>query len=63
MWVDNIGETTVNDLIKSSVMSHVRIEGQWIGNPKDSTFGIMLTLSWDDNPFCSTIINFLDENQ
>lgn len=63
MWVDNIGETTVDDLIKSSVMNHLQIEGQWIGNPKDSTFGIMLMLSWDNNPFSSTIVNFLDENQ
>lgn len=62
MWQD-LSRTTVDDLIKSSVMSHLRIEGQWIGDPKDSTFGIMLTLSWDNNPFCSTIINFLDEKQ
>ena len=62
MWQD-LSRTTVDDLIKSSVMSHLRIEGQWIGDPKDPTFGIMLTLTWDNNPFSSAIINFLDEKQ
>lgn len=61
MWQD-LSRITVDDLIKRSVMSHLKIEGQWIGNPKDSTFGIVLTLTWDNNPFSSTIINFFDEN-
>ena len=62
MWQD-LSRTTVDDLIKSFVMNHLRIEGEWIGNPKDSTFGIMLTLTWNNNPFSSTIVNFLDEKQ
>ena len=62
MWQD-LSRTTVDDLIKNSVMNHLKIEGQWIGDPKDSTFGIMLTLTWDNNPFSSTIVDFLGEKQ
>ena len=37
------------------------VNAGWIGNPSDSTFGIMLNLAWDGNIFGSTVINFLDE--
>lgn len=42
-------------------MRHLSINAGWIGNPSDSTFGIMLNLTWDGYPFGSTVINFLDE--
>lgn len=42
-------------------MKHLQVNAGWIGNPSDSTFGILLNLSWDGNIFGSTIINFLNE--
>lgn len=60
MWVDE-NNFNFSELIKQTLMKHLQVNGNWIGNPSDSTFGIMLNLSWDGNVFGSTVINFLDE--
>lgn len=60
MWVDE-NNFNFSELIKDVLMKHLSVDADWIGDPSDSTFGIMLSLSWDDSVFRSAIINFLDE--
>lgn len=61
MWVDE-NNFSFNELIKQALMHHVSINANWYGNPKDSSFGIFVSLCWDGNVFGSTVINFFDEN-
>ena len=60
MWVDE-NNFNFGELIRGTLMKHLGITADWIGNPSDSTFGIWLSLSWDGNVFGSTVVNFLDE--
>ena len=62
MWQDTCN-ATIDDVIRSSVMRNLQIEAHWIGNPSDSTFGIMVGLMWNGNYFGSTVINFIDEKR
>lgn len=60
MWADE-NNFNFSELIKQVLMKHLQVNGSWIGNPSDSTFGILISLGWDGNIFGSTVINFLDE--
>jgi len=60
MWVDE-NNFNIGELIKITLMKHLRLETEWVGNPADSTFGIHIGLFWDDCLFISNVINFLDE--
>lgn len=60
MWVDE-NNFNFSELIKNVLMKHLSVDSEWVGNPSDSTFGIVINLNWDGNIFRSTVINFLDE--
>lgn len=60
MWVDE-NNFNFSELIKNVLMKHLNINAGWVGDPSDSTFGILLSFSWDGNIFGSTVVNFLDE--
>jgi len=60
MWVDE-NNFNFSEFIKETLRRHLSVNAGWVGNPSDSTFGIMLNLTWDSNVFASTVINFLDE--
>lgn len=45
--------------VRNAVMAHLRLQTNWIGDPTTSTFGIAIDLTWDGNPFASTIVDFI----
>ena len=60
MWVDE-NNFNFGEFVKETLRRHLSVNAGWIGNPSDSTFGIMINLTWDSCAFASTVINFLDE--
>lgn len=60
MWVDE-NNFNFSEFIKETLRRHLSVDAGWIGDPSDSTFGIMVNLTWDSNILASTVINFLDE--
>ena len=50
-----------DELLKSKLKRHLRLQSNWFGNPKDSSFGIQIDLFWDNDFIATSAINFISE--
>lgn len=50
-----------NELLKNKLKQHLRIGMQWFGDPKDSSFGISISLFWDNELITGGAVNFIGE--